>query len=97
MPVQWTRRALRRLDQITAYVGSRSPRAADELAQRVRLLVSDLPTNPRIGREGRYLGTRELVAEKGRFVIVYRVRGQTVQIITVHDTRQAWPFDWRDA
>jgi toxin ParE1/3/4 len=74
-----------------------SPKAAGEMAERIRLLVDDLAAHPLIGREGRYLGTRELVAEKGRYVVVYRVRGQSVQIITVHNTRQAWPADWQDA
>ena len=97
MLVLWTRRALRRLDQHAALVALWSPTAADEMARRVRSLADGLAAHPLMGREGRYLGTRELVAEKGRLVVVYRVRGQAVQIITVHDTRQAWPTDWRDA
>ena len=97
MLVQWTRRALRRLDQHASSVATVSPQAAEEMTERIRLLVDGLAAHPLIGRKGRSLGTRELVAENGRYVVVYRVRGQTVQVITVHNTRQAWPEDWRDA
>ena len=97
MQVQWTRRALRRLDQHASYIATWSAKAADEMAQRVRLHITDLAAHPLLGREGRYPGTRELVVEKGRYVVIYRVRGQIVQVITIHDTRQQWPADWRNA
>src|SRR5690349_6900906 len=91
MEVRWTRRALRRLNEHTDYIAQHSIKAADELLQRVRHDVDGLAENPLMGREGRYLGTRELVIPPGRYVAVYRVRGQVVQIVTVHDTRRPWP------
>jgi addiction module RelE/StbE family toxin len=97
MVIHWTQRALRRLDRHTTYVALRSPTSVDAMTQRIFDAVDALAENPPMGREGRYLGTRELVIEKGHYVVVYRVRGQTVQIVTVHDTRQQWPEDWKDA
>jgi addiction module RelE/StbE family toxin len=67
------------------------------MAQLVRHSANNLADNPLIGRQGRYLGTRELVVEKGRYIIVYRVRGQTIQIATMHDARQPWPEELEDA
>ena len=91
MEVRWTRRARRRLDQHGDYIAQINVEAANDLLQRVRHDVEGLVENPLMGREGRYLGTRELVIPPGRYVIVYRVRNQVVQIATVHDTRRPWP------
>jgi toxin ParE1/3/4 len=91
MEVRWTRRARRRLDDYTDYIALRNPKAADEVLQRVRHDVDGLADNPLMGREGRFLGTRELVIAGLPYVVVYRVRGQRVEVITVHDTRQQWP------
>jgi len=97
MRVQWTRRALRRLDQQIGYVAQYSASAATELSDRLFDRAGTLADNPLMGREGRYLGTRELVVEKGRYIIVYRVRSQVVQIVTVHDARQQWPEELKKA
>jgi addiction module RelE/StbE family toxin len=91
MEVRWTRRARRRLDDYTDYIALRNPKAADEVLQRVRHDVDGLADNPLMGRQGRFLGTRELVIAGLPYVVVYRVRGQRVEVITVHDTRQQWP------
>lgn len=97
MGVQWTRRARGRLDRHIGQIALHSPRAAEETLERILAFVGTLADHPLLGREGRYLGTRELVVEAGRYSIVYRVRGQVVQIITIHDARQQWPDDWRKA
>jgi addiction module RelE/StbE family toxin len=91
MEVRWTRRARRRLDDYTDYIALRNPKAAAEVLQRVRHDVDGPADNPLMGREGRFLGTRELVIAGLPYVVVYRVRGQRVEVITVHDTRQQWP------
>lgn len=97
MEVQWTRRALRQIKRQARFIAFKNRRAAYEMEQRIRYSADGLADNPLMGREGRRIGTRELVVEKGRYVVVYRVRGQAVQVITVHDTRQQWPEDWKDA
>ncbi len=91
MDVRWTRRARRRLDQHTDYIAQHNVKAAYDLLQRIRHDVDGLADNPLMGREGRYLGTRELVIPPGRYIVVYRVRGQIVQISSVHDGRRPWP------
>jgi len=97
MRVHWTRHALRRIDQHIAFIAQWSPSAGYQMGQRVRQAVENLTDHPLLGREGRYIGTRELVVEGGRYIAVYRIRGQVVQIVTVHDARQEWPDDWKKA
>jgi plasmid stabilization system protein ParE len=45
---------------------------------------------PEIGRPGRVPGTRELFAHRHYFLI-YRVRGNTVQILRLLHTSRQWP------
>lgn len=97
MRVQWTRRARDRLDRHIGQIALHCPRAAEETLDRILGCGGMLADHPLLGHEGRYLGTRELVVDGGRYSIVYRVRGQVVQIITIHDARQQWPDDWRQA
>ncbi len=97
MRVHWTRRAQRRLDRHVAYIAVYSAHAAEDTLDRILDAVDSLADHPMLGHEGRYIGTRELVIEGGRYIAVYRVRSQVVQIVTIHDARQEWPDDWRKA
>lgn len=75
MRVHWTRRALRRIDQHIAFIAQWSPSAGYQMGQRVRQAVENLIDHPLLGREGRYIGTRELVVEGGRYIAVYSDTG----------------------
>lgn len=97
MQVHWTRRARGQLDRHIGQIALSSPRAAEVTLDHILAVVGTLTDHPLLGREGRYLGTRELVLKDGRYIAVYRVRGQAVQIITIHDARRQWPDDWRKA
>ena len=87
--VRWTRRALRRLDEIAAHIAADNPpRAAGfvgELREKVGVLAAHLP-----GKPGRVYGTRELVLHR-HYLAVYRVRGEEVHILTVLHTARQWP------
>ncbi|MCX7055916.1 MAG: type II toxin-antitoxin system RelE/ParE family toxin [Betaproteobacteria bacterium] len=45
---------------------------------RVLAAVDTLADQPSLGRPGRVPGTRELVVRKTRYIIPYRIRGETV-------------------
>ena len=87
--VRWTRRALRRLDEIAAHIAADNPsRAAScvgELRAKVGVLAALLP-----GKPGRVYGTRELVLHR-HYLAVYRVRSEEVHILTVLHTARKWP------
>ena len=46
---------------------------------------------PALGRPGRVEGTRELIIAGTPYIVPYRVRGDTVEIITVLHSAQRWP------
>jgi toxin ParE1/3/4 len=49
--------------------------------QRILKAVASLPAQPSVGRPGRVPGTRELVVAKTRYIVPYRIRGNTIEIL----------------
>ncbi|MDI7864121.1 type II toxin-antitoxin system RelE/ParE family toxin [Rhizobiaceae bacterium n13] len=88
--IRWTVRALRRLDEIGAYIEHDDPDAAARVIARLVASVDMLVDLPTAGRIGRIAGTRELVLSDIPYIIPYRVR-QDVEIITVMHASQKWP------
>lgn len=94
MRVRWLRNALRNLDDEASHIAADSPDAAQLVVQRALEAVAMLPEQPGMGRPGRVPGTRELVVLKTRYVVPYRVRGQTLEILRVFHTSRRLPERW---
>ncbi|HQT15778.1 MAG TPA: type II toxin-antitoxin system RelE/ParE family toxin [Reyranella sp.] len=88
------RKALRNLDDEASFIAADSPEAAQLVVQRVLDAVAMLPEQPGMGRPGRVAGTRELVVLKTRYIVPYRVRGQTIEILRVFHTSRRLPERW---
>ena len=88
--IRWTVRALRRFDEIGAYIEHDDPDAAARVVARIVASVDMLAELPTAGRIGRITGTRELVLSDILYIIPYRVR-QDIEIITVMHASQKWP------
>ncbi len=89
MRVEWLRTALRNLDDEATYIAQDSPRAAQQVVDRVLSAVAQLADQPGLGRPGRVPGTRELVVAKTRYIVPYRVRGNRVEVLRVfHSSRR---------
>jgi toxin ParE1/3/4 len=58
--------------------------------ERIATSVDRLATQPASGRTGRVPGTRELVVSGTPYVVPYRVRGETVQILRVFHGSRKW-------
>lgn len=91
MQVRWLRRALKDLDQAAEYVVRDNPEAAAQLVERIVTSVEKLGTHPAAGRPGRVPGTRELMVSGTPYLVPYRVRGETVQILRVFHGARKWP------
>lgn len=81
MPIRWLRKALRNLDEEVAYIAADDTSAARLAAQRIFTAIDQLTEQPNAGRPGRVPGTRELVVRNTRYIIPYRVRADTVEIL----------------
>ena len=91
MRVRWTEPAARALNSIQDHIAKENPRAAFEVAQRVRVAVSQLEEHPKIGRTGRVRGMYELVIHGLPYIVPYRIKKKEVQILTVYHTSRKWP------
>ncbi len=91
--LRWTRRAIRRLDQIGAYIAKDNPDAAAQIVTRIVSAVDNLASYPSMGRPGRIKGTREYAFADISYVIAYRLQSGVVEIITVIHGAQKWPLE----
>lgn len=91
MRVRWLRKALRNLDEEATYIAEDDPSAARVVVERVLDAVAMLAQQPGMGRPGRVPGTRELVVLKTRYIVPYRVRGDSIEILRVFHTSRRLP------
>ena len=94
MRLRWLRKALNNLDQEAAYIAADDLGAARLVVMRVLEAVEMLAEQPALGRPGRVHGTRELVVLGTRYIVPYRVRSETVEILRVFHTSRRLPSKW---
>ena len=86
--IVWSSLALARLREIHAYIALDSPEAAERLATRLVAVVEALKIHPSLGRAGPEPGIRELVIGGTPYIVLYRVRGKRVTILTIQHGAQ---------
>ena len=89
--VGWTEPAAAALGAIQDYIADDNPRAAFEVAHRIRIAVEQLQVYPGSGRAGRIRGTHELVIHDLPYIVAYRIKRGEVQILSVYHTSRKWP------
>ncbi len=91
MRIRWTEPAARDLIQICDFIEKHNSR---NMARRVALSIYEridtLIKFPEQGREGRKLGTRELVFTSLPYLAAYRVEGSDVEILRILHGAQDW-------
>ena len=92
MRIVWSPEAIGDLLALRAYIAEDDPAAARRVAERIVSLVETLlADNPAIGRPGRVSGTRELVVTRTHYVVPYRVKDATIQVLRVYHGARRWP------
>lgn len=94
MRLRWLRKSLRNLDDEATYIAADDALAARLVVKRVLDAVAQLEQQPGLGRPGRVPGTRELIVANTRYIVPYRVRGETVEILRVFHTSRRRPDRW---
>lgn len=89
MKVVWTETALKRLDEIEAYIKQESERAARKtILSLVNKTIDQLTLYPGSGKPGRLYGTRELFFVDISYLVVYTADTENMTVITVFHTAQ---------
>lgn len=88
--LKWLRRADRDLVEIEEYISEDNPTAAIETVFTIIKAVERLELFPGIGRAGRVEGTRELVVDGTQYIVPYRIKGTTIEILRVYHSSRKW-------
>ena len=91
MQVQWTVSASSDRENTINYIAKDSLTAALSQLDEIEGQTDRLADYPKLGRPGRVKGTRELVVNRTPFIVVYRIKGEMVQILRVLHGAQQWP------
>ena len=91
MIIKWLEDAIFDLQALRRYIAVNSPSAANRVAKRIIGGVDLLSEQPGIGRHGRVSGTRELVVSGTPYIIPYRVKNNTIEILRVFHGSMQWP------
>ena len=86
----WTPEATQDRDEIYDYIEADNPAAALALDELFAEKAGRLLDHPGLGRPGRIIGTRELVAHRN-YILVYDVTADTVRVLRVLHAARQWP------
>ena len=90
LKIQESKLALANIDEIASYYEYQQPGLGYRFATYYYKQVETLKAMPHIGRSGKVMGTRELVLQEFPYLVIYRVRGNIVQILRVfHQHRKS--------
>jgi len=92
MTVVWSPEALFDLADLRDYIAEDNPDGARRVAIALVQTVEEvLSMNSKLGHPGRVPGTRELVIPKMPFIVPYRIRKTTLEVLGVFHTSRRWP------
>lgn len=89
--VRWLKKALKNIEAEAEYIAQDNPAAAAAVVTKIQEAVSNLEHHPSMGRPGRVPETRELVVPNTPYIVPYRVKGKTVDILRVFHASRRWP------
>jgi toxin ParE1/3/4 len=89
--VKWLRKALKNLEQAYDYVAADNPEAAVQVVLKLQAAANQLAEFPLLGKVGRVEQTRELMIAHTPYILVYRVKGKTVEILRVLHGSKRYP------
>ena len=90
MELFWTPEAIHDREVIYDYIEADNPVAALALDELFEEKAGRLVDHPGMGRLGRVMGTRELVAHKN-YILVYDVTTDLVRVLRVLHAARQWP------
>lgn len=82
--------ALNDRERIMDRIAEDNPQAALDLDVLFEQKADALIAHPEMYRAGRKRGTREMVVHPN-YIVIYRIQGDTVEILRVKNTAQQWP------
>jgi len=91
MKLRWTRLALQDLEQALVYVSEKNSSFPPLMLPRIKKSLKALKSHPFIGRAGRVPGTRELIIVGTPFILPYRIKLETIDLLAFVHSARRWP------
>ena len=91
MKIKWLRKALLNLQEEAEYIALDSPESARHVVLQILEQIDQLTEYPESGRLGRIDGTRELVVTGTTYIVPYRIKGHSIEILRVFHSARKWP------
>ncbi len=88
MRIRWTPAAAADLQHISDDLNQRHPRARQPTVRKLHTAIESLKKRPSRGRLGREEGTRELVLHPLPYVVLFRVKEQSVEVLRIYHGAQ---------
>jgi addiction module RelE/StbE family toxin len=88
--VFWTKSAVADRHAIYDHIENDNAKAALAMDIKFSENAAQLSQYPNIGRDGRVVGTRELVTHEN-YILVYDIKGETVRILRILHVARMWP------
>ena len=89
--IVWLKTTVRNRFHQLDYIAAENPLAAVRIDAQIERQADLLLVHSLMGREGRVAGTRELVISDSPFLLVYRIKGQKIEILRLLHGAQRWP------
>ncbi|MEE4228762.1 type II toxin-antitoxin system RelE/ParE family toxin [Pseudomonas viridiflava] len=90
--VEWSSWARQDLLAIIDYISDDNVTAAQEMKDTVESRVANLPLHPRLYKEGREPGTREMVVHPN-YIVIYSESTTTLIVLRVLHVARKWPSE----
>lgn len=91
MIIRWLEEAVYDLQALRRYIAQDNIKAANRVVNKVLNSVKFLSEQPSVGRQGRVPNTRELVVSGTPYIVPYRVKNSTIEILRVFHCAMQWP------
>jgi toxin ParE1/3/4 len=91
MKIRWLEDSIKDLTALRQYIAQENPAAASRVAKRIIQSVNLLLDQPGIGRAGRVPNSRELVVTGTPFLVLYRIKNNTIEILRILHSAMQWP------
>ncbi len=94
MKITWLEDAVYDLRELRCYIAKDNVIAANQVAQRILTSIEILSEQPEMGRGGRVPHTRELIVPGTPYIIPYKVKGNSIEILRVYHCAMEWPEEF---
>ena len=91
MTTCWLEKAVVDIEEAYEFIFFDNPPAAENEINKVLAAVELLSINPALGKAGRVPKTRELVVSGTPYIIIYRAKGNCLEILRIFHGARPWP------